>query len=614
MTAKGRYIQIAGISASSGIAIGKAFLYRKEIPQVRRRRVMPHQVEAEVDRFLKTLHQAGEEIRRTRRLVEAEQGESLAQIFDVQLAMLEDVAVKDQTLALIREKHYSAERAFFQVFQELKEGFAHIENEYMRQRLEDVIDIEQQVLSRLSGGGLQGLQSLRADTIFIAHDLLPSESVQLGRRLVKGIVLDEGGPTSHAAIIARSLGLPTVLGADSCSREVQPGDLVIVDGYEGVVHLRPDSAALERYRVQLRRQQRRERDLSAQRDLPAVTQDGREIVLMANIDVPSEIKVALENASRGVGMYRTEFLYLDYRLPTEEEQLAAYRRIVRAVTPQPVVIRTIDLGGDKLVHVLGSAPEANPFLGWRGIRICLDTPELFKTQLRALLRAGAEGEVRILLPMVSHLDELRQVKAILAETQEELRAEGREFCEHCPLGIMVEVPSVALMVDAFAEEVDFLSLGTNDLTQYTLAVDRSTARVADLYDPFHPAVLRLIEMVTDSGRRHGIPVSICGEMAGDPLATLLLIGLGIECLSMSPGLIPEVKAVIRASSLEQARQIADHCLKLKTGNAVRQYLEEKVGQLLPHRQALGPRRKRVRDLGRRSIEAKKLPQIEGVKD
>ena len=582
MTTVREYAQISGISASPGIAIGKAFIYSKEMPPIRQRPIATHQVEAEVERFLATLHQAGEAIRRTRRLVESEQGTDLAQIFDAQLAMLEDVMVKEQTLTWIRQKHYCAERAFSLTLQQVKKGFENIENEYLRQRLSDVVDIEHQVLIRLAGGEIQALDSLRANTVIVAHDLLPSESVQLGRRLVKGIALDGGGSTSHTAIIARSLGLPTVLGAENCSREVESGDLVIVDGNEGVVHARPTVELLRNYRGQLRRQLRRERDLSSRRSLPAVTRDGHEMELKANVDMPAEVEHAVENGARGVGMYRTEFLFLDYRLPTEEEQLAAFTQIVEGMAPRPVTIRTLDLGGDKLAHILDTTPEANPFLGWRGIRICLDTPELFKTQLRAILRAGVDADVQILIPMISNLDELRRARALLEETKEELSAEGQTFCQDCPLGVMVEVPSVALMADQFAAEADFFSIGTNDLTQYTLAVDRSMSRVAGLFDPFHPSVLRLIKMVTDSAHRHGIPCSICGEMGGDPLATVLLMGLGVECLSMSPGLIPEVKEVIRSSFLADARRIAARCLELKTGVEVHQYLEEAGESHLGH--------------------------------
>ncbi|MYA23103.1 MAG: phosphoenolpyruvate--protein phosphotransferase [Gemmatimonadetes bacterium] len=345
--------------------------------------------------------------------------------------------------------------------------------------------------------------------------------------------------------------------------------------------MRPDALGERRYRARRQRQLRRERDLERRRNLPAVTQDGQEITLMANVDVQTEVQMALDNGASGVGMYRTEFLYLNYRLPSEEEQFKVYSALVESLAPHPVVIRTMDLGGDKLSHVLEVQPEANPFLGWRGIRICLDTPDLFKTQLRALLRAGASGEAQILLPMISSLNELRRIRVLVEEAKDELRAAGQPFAEHCKLGIMVEVPSVALMADHFAGEVDFFSLGTNDLTQYALAVDRGMSKVAWLYDPFHPAVLRLIKMVADSGQRTNTPVSICGEMAGDPLATTLLLGLGLNCLSLSPGLIPEVKEVIRAIHAEKAREIANECLAMDTGTEVREHLGDAVGEYVP---------------------------------
>ena len=495
--------------------------------------------------------------------------------------MLEDPSIIERTEALILDKHYSAERAYAQELERVKEAFGNIENEYLRARISDVADIENQVLMRLAGGEVKALDALRANTIVLAHDLLPSEMVRLERRRIKGVVLDAGGAASHAAIIARSLQLPTVVGTGDCSRQVADGDLVVVDGNEGQVHLRPDALGERHYRTRRRRQLRRERDLERRRNLPAVTRDGQEIALMANVDVHTEVQMALDHGARGVGMYRTEFLYLNYRLPSEDEQFKVYSALVESLVPHPVVIRTMDLGGDKLSHVLEVPPEANPFLGWRGIRICLDTPDLFKTQLRALLRAGAHGEAHILLPMISSLDELRRIRVLLEETKDELRAAGRPFAEHCKLGIMVEVPSVALMADRFADEVDFFSLGTNDLTQYALAVDRGMSKVAWLYDPFHPAVLRLIKMVADSGQRTNTPVSICGEMAGDPLATTLLIGLGLDCLSLSPGLIPEVKEVIRAIRAEKAQQIANECLAMDTGAEVRQHLENAVGEYVP---------------------------------
>lgn len=573
--------RIVGMPAAPGVGLGRALVYRKKINIVRRKRVSKAQVENEVERFQNILHVAGEEIRRVRRVVSLEQGEELARIFDAQLAMLEDVEIIAQTKKWIREKYYSAEYAFSVTIQQTKKMFREIENDYLRSRISDVLDIENQVLLHLGGSQAEGLQSLRTNTVIFAHDLLPSDMVRLERRRVKGIVLDAGGTTSHAAIIARSLGLPTVVNTINGSVRVQNGDEIVIDGNAGFVHLRPDNNLERFYRSKLRRQQRRRRDLVHRRMLPPETVDGHTVDLLANIDLATELQIAQDNGARGVGMYRTEYLFLGHRLPTEEEQFEAYSTIVKAVTPAPVTIRTIDLGGDKLSHVMDVKPEDNPFLGWRGIRVCLDETALFKAQLKALLRAGSLGEVQILLPMVSDLSQVTQVRELVREVQNELSKTSHEFCESCKIGIMVEVPAVVMMIDEFASTCDFLSLGTNDLTQYALAVDRGTSRVAGLYDPFHPGVLRMIKAVVEAGKRNSIPVSICGEMAGDPLATQMLIGLGLSQLSLSPGLIPEVKEVIRSTKKHSASLLADRCLNMKSGIEVRDYLAEEVGDSFP---------------------------------
>jgi len=568
-----RHQKHAGIAASPGIAIGKAYIHRVEPQLIGPKRVAQSRVPEEIDRFLNALRQVGDEIRRTRRVVEMEHGSDLALIFDAQLAMLEDIQIKDATVERIEGDLLTAEHAFESIMVALKESFEQIEDEYLRARITDVRDIEHQVLAWLSEGELQGLRSLRSNTIVVARDLAPSEAAHLGRRLVKGVVLDGGGATSHTSIIARSLGLPAVVGTERASREIQPGDLVIIDGNEGVVLVRPGRDTLRHYSNELRRQLRRQRELSTHRDLPAVTLDGAEVTLLANLDLPQETQMAVDNGAAGVGMFRTEFLYMGYALPTESEQLAAYRQIVKAMAPRPVIIRTIDLGGDKLAHAVESTPEANPFLGWRGIRMCLDEPELFKTQLRAILRAGSSGEVQILLPMISSVEEIRRTRQLVAEARQELESRGRDVPGDCEIGVMIEVPSAAIMADHLAREADFFSLGTNDLVQYTLAVDRGTGRVSPLFDPLHPAVLRLIKMVTDSGCRHDIPVSICGEMAGDPQVTVVLLGLGLRILSMGSGSIAEVREEVRRIRLTEARDLADECLQMDSATAVRQRVQ-----------------------------------------
>jgi phosphotransferase system enzyme I (PtsI) len=573
------YQRIEGIPAAPGVAIGKAFTHRVERPRASTRKIPSQRVEAEAQRFQDALTSVAEDVRRTRQRVEREHGADLALIFDAQLVMLDDEHVKDATLQRIRSHSDSAERAFSLVMAELRSGFEQIDNEYLRARVGDLKDIEHQVLVRLAGGGLPGLQAVTSNTIIVARDFLPSEAAQLARRLVTGLVTEVGGATSHVSIIARSLGLPTVVGAEHAARSIHAGDLLVVDGDEGTVHVRPDEPTLRYFRAQRRRQLRRERELIERSDLPTVTKDGEEVVLQANLDLPQEIDLALRNGAKGVGMVRTEYLYLGYRLPTEAEQLEAYSTIVKAMAPQPVVIRTIDLGGDKLSHAVDSLPEANPFLGWRGIRICLDMPDLFKTQLRAILRSAVHGEAQILLPMISGVEEVRQARVQIAETVAELEAEGVAH-RPCKVGAMIEVPSAAITAEQLAGEVDFFSLGTNDLVQYTLAVDRGTARVAGLYQPLHPAVLRLIKQVTDAGRKAGIPTSICGEMAADPTAALVLMGLGVRLLSVSPSQIPEVKEVVRATPIRQAEDLVEQCLGLTSGEAVRELVETKMAGAL----------------------------------
>ncbi|HCL31140.1 MAG TPA: phosphoenolpyruvate--protein phosphotransferase [Candidatus Latescibacteria bacterium] len=585
-------LKLDGIAASPGIAIGKAFVHRSERPAASLRRVPDYRVESEIQRFHAALSSVSEDMRRTRQRVEHEHGADLAMIFEAQRTMLDDMTMKDGTVDCIRSRNWSAERAFSATMAHLREGFEKIDNEYLRARVGDLKDIEQQVLVHLAGGSLSGLQSARSNTVIFARELLPSEAAQLGRRLVKGLVTDVGGTTTHTSIIARSLGLPTVVGTEKASRQVAAGDPVIVDGDRGTVHIRPDAATVRYYRSQLRRQLRRERELSQRRDLPAVTRDGAEITLLANVDLPQEIEQAVASGAHGVGMVRSEFLYLGYGLPSEAEQLDAYAQIVSAMAPLPVVIRTFDLGGDKLTHAVDSLPEDNPYLGWRGIRICLDTPELFKTQLRAILRAGTKGDARILLPMISGLDEVRRARQMIAEVQQELRQEGIAHQADCQVGVMIEVPSAAITSEQLAREADFFSLGTNDLVQYTLAVDRGTARVANLYDPLHPAVLRLIKQVADNAQAAGIPVSICGEMAADPVAAVLLLGLGVRLFSVSPAQIPELKEVVRAADMATAQQVAGDSLALTSGIEVRAHVEATMKQVFltarPPRQEEAP--------------------------
>ena len=576
---------LKGIPVSPGIVIGKAFVYDRDVPEIQERSIAPQRVGAEEERFLTTLGQASEDLKRIQRKVEAEVGEEYAQIFDAHLLMLEDELVKQETIRRIREHHHSAEYAYALTVRSLRQKFSAIEDPYLRTRAADLMDIERRVLVKLSGIEYHILESLESDVIVVAHNLLPSETAHMDRSHVVAFVTDIGGSTSHAAIIARALEIPAVVGTERALREVKPNDTLIVDGIRGRVYINPTAETLGRYRLEQRRFLELEKDLSLLRELPTVTLDGREVEVSANIELPEEVDSVLSHGARGIGLYRTEFLYLTGRkLPTEEEQFEAYHRIAEKIAPDPVIIRTLDLGGDKLSHVFEVPPEPNPFLGWRSIRICLEHKDLFETQLRAILRASVSKNVQVMFPMISGLEELIQAKEVLEEVKGKLKAEGVPFDEACQVGAMIEVPSAAMVADQLAEEVDFFSIGTNDLVQYAIAVDRGNERIADLFDPLHPGVLRLIERTVEAGHRREIPVGICGEMCADPLMAIVLLGMGLDKFSMSPIAIPEIKKIIRSIAMEEAEGIAKTVMTFRTPGSIRaflmQVLKEKIGDIL----------------------------------
>jgi len=570
--------ELKGIKASPGIAIGPVFVHEHEDPWIDYRRLPQEDVEAEVARFLNAVASVADDLKGIRAQVEDRLGPEHAQIFDAHLLILEDDALNAPTVQRIEGDRVNADYAFWQTLQRLRRQFDEIQDDYLRSRKADILDVEKRVLAKLAqveGGPLDGLTS---EAIVVAHDLAPSDTVHLQRDRVLGVVTEVGGPTSHAAIIARGLGIPAVLGVEAATASAEPGDVAIVDGRRGVVVLNPDDATLSRYREELSQLQASRRDLVGLRDLPAVTRDGATVGLHVNIEVPEEVEQALLHGAEGVGLYRTEYLYLsEASLPTEDEQAAAYIQLAERMSPRPVVIRTLDLGGDKLSHVLNTVPEMNPFLGWRAIRLCLAHKELFREQLRAILRASEVGNVRMMYPMVSSVEELREANSVLEAARNELRAEGIPFDETCPVGAMIEVPSAALVADQLADEVDFFSVGTNDLIQYTIAVDRVNERVAYLFDPFHPAVLRLIKQVVDAGHSKGIPVTVCGEMAGDPHSSVLLLGMGVDGFSMSPMAIPEIKRVIRDTTIVEAKALAEQALLLPTRSEIRGLLEAPGG-------------------------------------
>ena len=571
--------KLKGIPASPGIAIGPIYLHDPDDPWISIRRVSD--VEAEVARFLDTLKEVAQDLKVTQAHVKEKLGSDHAQIFDAHLLILEDETLREPTIRLIEEERFNAEYAFWQILQKVRRQFDTIQDDLFRARKADILDVEKQVLAKLCQQEGALLARLDEEAIVFAHDLGPSDTAHMQRDCVLGIVTEVGGTTSHTAILARGLEIPAAVGAESAIASAEPGVLAIVDGLRGLVTIDPDPDTLARYRKEAKQFQEIQEDLSSSRDLPAVTSDGVRVSLQGNIELPEEVEAVLSYGAEGIGLYRTEYLYLaDPGLPTEEEQTEAYTRLAERIAPQTLVIRTLDLGGDKLSYLLHTMPEMNPFLGWRGIRLSLANKALFRAQLRAVLRASVKGNIRVMFPLISSVEEVLEAKEVLEDARAELRSEGVAFDEDILVGAMIEVPAAAVVADQLSGEVDFFSIGTNDLIQYTIAVDRGNEKVAYLYDPLHPAVLRLIKSVVEAGHARSIPVTVCGEMAGDPCCSVLLLGLGVDGFSMSPRALPEVKRAIRSISLEEAKEMAETVLALRTREEIRNYLQGALPMLV----------------------------------
>jgi phosphotransferase system enzyme I (PtsI) len=476
----------------------------------------------------------------------------------------------------------TAAYAFSHELNRQQKAFRAVPDQYIKERVTDLFDIEKRVLRHILGRTREDIARLSEPVVIVAHDITPSQAVQLDRQHILGFVLNVGGQTSHMAIISRALRVPTVVGLTDATAEISGGETVIVDGTHGIVIAEPDQATLERYQALQQEYERFETRLRGLRDEPAITRDGQHISLLANIELPQEVEAALEAGAEGIGLYRTEFLFLGSdRMPTEEQQYEAFSSAVRAARGKPVTLRTLDLGADKLATSMGVQHDHNPVLGLRSLRYCLLNLDLFKTHLRAMLRASVEGDVRIMFPMIATLMELRQAKATLADVMEDLEEESIPFRRNVPIGIMIETPAAALVADALAQEVSFLSIGTNDLTQYTLAVDRGNERVAHLYSPHNPAMLKLLRMIMRAGQRAGVEVSLCGEMAGSPIYTQLLLGLGLRKLSMAPKDVPEVKQLIRSTTLADCQRIARKVLQFDADRQVLNFLRDEARKVLP---------------------------------
>jgi phosphotransferase system enzyme I (PtsI) len=570
---------LKGIAASAGIAVGKATVYRPVELAVERWRV--EDTEVELARLQRALEESKEQLCEIHVKAEVEVGEDTARIFEAHLLILDDPALLEEVRGKIEEERLNAEAALSDAIEGYAAIFEAMEDEYMRARAADVRDVGQRVLRNLLGGGAEPLAELSSPAIVVARDLTPSDTAQMNKEMVLGFCTAMGGTTSHTAIMARILGIPAVVGLGDVALSIRNGDPLILDGGEGVVKVAPDGETMERY-ARLEREFKARRDeAKAAAQSPARTRDGHRVEVVANIGDVDSARIALEYGAEGVGLLRTEFLYYLDRtaIPGEEEQYEAYRAIAELLCQRPLIIRTLDIGGDKQLPYLDIGEELNPFLGWRAIRLCLERTDLFKAQLRAILRAGHGHNVKVMFPMIADVDEVRRAKALLAEAMAELEAADIPFASDVEVGIMVEVPAAAIAADVLAREVDFFSIGTNDLIQYTMACDRTNERVAYLYQPLHPAILRLIKQVIEAAHGAGKWVGMCGEMAGEPLAIPILLGLGLDEFSMNAVAIPEAKAIIRSLSLAEAKGIATNVLSLPSAEEIGAYLKEALSML-----------------------------------
>jgi len=558
-------ITVQGIAASQGIAYGQIFVYVQSDVQVPSYQVEPERRIDEVARFDRALVVTRQQITKIKNEVEKNIGPEEAAIFDAHLLVLEDEALIGETIREFEATGRNIETCFQKISARYVQAFEEIDDEYLRERAGDLRDVAQRVLQNLLGQAENTLNQLANQRIVIASDITPSDSATLDRTAALSLVMDSGSKTSHAVIVARSMKIPAVVGVRNLTQRVQNGDWAIVDGYDGVVILHPTESTLFRYgKIQEQKKSFEARLLEVNRE-PAVTLDGVKVCLLANIEKADEVMRAKTYFAEGIGLYRTEYLFLNSaRIPSEQEQFVAYKSVVESMAPHPVIIRTLDLGGDK--PMAGKADlfpkENNPFMGFRAIRFCLEHTDIFKDQLRAILMASAYGKVRLMYPMISGIEELRRANAILAECMTELRTRNVAFDASLEVGTMVEIPSAAATADLLAKECRFFSVGTNDLIQYLLAIDRVNDRIAHLYEPTHPAIIRTLKQIVDEGHRKSLPVGVCGEMAGDPVFAPLLLGLGVDSLSMSPAWLPQVKYLVRSMTMADARGLAVEALGL----------------------------------------------------
>jgi phosphotransferase system enzyme I (PtsI) len=571
-----------GISAAPGIVIGKAFLKDSELLVVPQIRLAKSDVDKEIGKFEEAVEKTRDELRSIKSHIAEQMGDDHARIFDAHLMILDDVMVSEDTIDVIRKEKLNAAASFQRVVNRVMSSFDQIEDEYLKDRYVDIKDVKRRVLLHLLGRERGSVDNPIDPSIIVAHDLSPSDTAQLDRRMTMAYATDKGGRTSHTAILARSQGVPAVVGLEDLFAAVETGDKIIIDGNTGSVVINPTKATIDDYKAEIKRFKELEDQLLTLTHYPAVTIDDKQFMLCANLDLPEEVESVLEYGGQGVGLFRTEYFFIsqDY-LPSEDEQYKMYRSVTEQLGDRPVTFRTIDIGGDKIVGYLNNSTELNPFMGWRGIRFCLTRKDIFKAQLRALYRASAHGNIKIMFPMIAQIEEVLQAKEICHEAQVELKRDRYNFDPNVELGIMIETPSAVVMADAMAKEVDFFSIGTNDLIQYTLAVDRGNSRISHLYQNLHPSIIRSLKTTVEAAHKRKIHVGVCGEMCVDPLSVLVLLGLAIDEFSTSPNMIPEVKRIIRSVTYDECKSLVRRVLRYRTTSEIEREIEEFLKARVP---------------------------------